>query len=95
MKRFVLAGEIVGLHVLPETLSEHSCSTDIRLRENDHELLSAVTGGDIDVFADGVLHDTGHLPQDDVTLLVPIGVVEILEMIDVKQGYRKLLAVPA
>ena len=66
-------------------------AVEVGAGEDDRELLAAVAGGLVDL-ARGLAQHPGHLAQDDVALLVAVGVVDVLEVVDVEQHERQRLA---
>ena len=57
------------------------------VREGDGELLAAVAGNEV-VRPQRVAQDAGEEPQGPVAGLVPVGVVQVLEVVEVGHGDR-------
>ena len=59
--------------------------------QDDGQLLAAVAGGLVDL-AGGLAQHAGHLAQDEIALLVAVGVVDVLEVVEVEQHEAQRLA---
>src|SRR5262249_33218597 len=73
---------------------EHSAGIDAGPGQQDHELLAAVTSGDVAV-ADCALDALRDLPQHLVARKVAVSIVDALEVIDVDHEARERAALAA
>ena len=76
-----------GAHALGQVVG----ALEVGARENDGQLLAAVAGGLVDL-ARGLAQHAGHLAQHEVALLVAVGVVDVLEVVEVEQDEAHRLA---
>jgi hypothetical protein len=63
----------------------------VLFRQENHELISPVTDGKAGVNCD-FLKDIGHMSEDIVSRIVAIGVIDLLEEIDIHHEERHMLA---
>ena len=82
------AAEFLFAEPLQNTLGHHGTVGHVRLKQQDHELVAAVTVGGVEVFPDAQLHDLAEVFDDHIPGLVALGIVEFLEMVDIDQEQR-------
>ena len=78
----------------PDALGELVGALEVGLRQRDGHLLAAVAGGLVDVTR-GLAQDAGDLAQHHVALQVAVGVVDLLEVVDVEHDQAELVVVAA
>ena len=71
----------------PAQLLGQRCSgVRVRLRQDDQELLAAVAAGEVHG-PDAGVQELRHVPQDDISRGVAVGVVEPLELVEVDEDH--------
>ena len=80
------------LHLHADPLRHRPGPRRVRPDQDQHELLAAVAGGQVDAPAAG-LRDAGDARQGDVARLVPERVVEALELVAVHEQQAHLVVV--
>ena len=89
-----LEDEAALLDLLAQPLGERARALEVRLREDDGELLAAVAREDL-VAPDALLDDARHLLEDVVAREVAVDVVDLLEVVDVEHQEAEVAHVAA
>jgi hypothetical protein len=79
----------MGLDGLPHPLCLPERAGQARLGQQDRELLAAITRQQVGL-ADRAQEDVGELAEDRVPALMPMGVVDGLEVVQVEKDQRKI-----
>jgi hypothetical protein len=87
LERPLGARHAVRLHALADALGDEVRPLEVGLREEGADLLAAEACGQVDL-AQAVADDLRRLAQHRVADLVPPGVVEFLEVVDVDHDMR-------
>src|SRR5664279_1687412 len=89
-ERAPMVFELMLLYLLTHPIGESHRCVGHGAREKDHEFLSAVTSNSIDV-AREVLQELRELGKHHIARLVPVRIVDALEVIEVEHRERELL----